>query len=529
MSRRRATATLAASPVLVGAITVLTVIVGVYLAYNANSGLPFVPTYELRGQVPTGAKLVEGNDVRVGGFRVGSVSAIDSKVVRAHGKRRAVARITMKLDKDLEPLSADTRLRVRPRSALGVKYVELTPGHSRRHLVAGSTVPLAQSSEPYEFEDVFSTFEPRTRESIRAATSGFGDALTGRGEAINGALGALPPLLTHLTPVMRTLSDPATDLHGLVANAAAVTAQLAPVATTAADLAAHGATTFAALDADPAALQQTIEGLAPTFAVGTSALRRSRPVVADATVLLAKLRPTVAEFHSAFPPLTSALKIGTPVVGRSEALSGRLKDTSIALRGLVRDPNTQMALNKLDTSVSLLGPTLQFVAPYQTVCDYADYFFNALGEHQSQPGPGGNVQQQLARVVNLAQPNTLGFTYSSRPWDIQPGEKAQGATFAGQPAGRAFAPPYQPAIDDNGNADCQNGQDGFPNFRLLESFTRKNGASNGFAPNDYITGTLPDGTAAGANATVGKSNYPGLAGGTYRSRALGIKNLKDVP
>ena len=30
-----------ASPVLVGAVTVLIVIVGVYLAYNANKGLPF--------------------------------------------------------------------------------------------------------------------------------------------------------------------------------------------------------------------------------------------------------------------------------------------------------------------------------------------------------------------------------------------------------------------------------------------------------------------------------------------------------
>ena len=44
-----------------------------------------------------------------------------------------------------------------------------------------------------------------------------------------------------------------------------------------------------------------------------------------------------------------------------------------------------------------------------------------------------------------------------------------------------------------------------------------------------MTGTLPDGTAAGANSVVGKSNYPGLAGGTYKSRELGIDNLKDVP
>ena len=41
------------SPVLVGSLTVLIVIVAVFLAYNANSGLPFVPTYELKAQVPS--------------------------------------------------------------------------------------------------------------------------------------------------------------------------------------------------------------------------------------------------------------------------------------------------------------------------------------------------------------------------------------------------------------------------------------------------------------------------------------------
>ena len=35
---------IAASPTLVGAVTVLVVVVAVFLAYQANNGLPFVPT-----------------------------------------------------------------------------------------------------------------------------------------------------------------------------------------------------------------------------------------------------------------------------------------------------------------------------------------------------------------------------------------------------------------------------------------------------------------------------------------------------
>ena len=67
---------LAASPVLIGAVTVLVAIVAVFISYSANQGLPFVPTYKLNAEIPNGAKLVPGNEVRAGGFRVGVVDDI---------------------------------------------------------------------------------------------------------------------------------------------------------------------------------------------------------------------------------------------------------------------------------------------------------------------------------------------------------------------------------------------------------------------------------------------------------------------
>ena len=74
------------SPVLIGALTALITIVAVFLAYNANSGLPFVPSYDLKAELPNAANLVVGNDVRVGGTRVGAVTR--STVVRRRTARR---------------------------------------------------------------------------------------------------------------------------------------------------------------------------------------------------------------------------------------------------------------------------------------------------------------------------------------------------------------------------------------------------------------------------------------------------------
>src|SRR3954469_14931967 len=111
--RGRGTASIVASPVLVGAVTVLIVIVGVFLAYNANNGLPFVPTYELKAQLPNGQKLVAGNEIRLGGFLVRWITGIKPAIVNENGKTKAVAVVDMRLQKSIEPLPKDTIVGVR--------------------------------------------------------------------------------------------------------------------------------------------------------------------------------------------------------------------------------------------------------------------------------------------------------------------------------------------------------------------------------------------------------------------------------
>ncbi|HKP89009.1 MAG TPA: MlaD family protein, partial [Thermoleophilaceae bacterium] len=212
MTRGRGTASIVASPVLVGAVTTLIVIVSVYLAYNANSGLPFVPTYNLRAELPTAANLVPGNEVRLGGFRVGVVDKMGTGTKVFNGRPRSIAVIRMKLDKRAEPLRVDTRVIVRPRSALGLKFIELTPGRSKRTLVAGSTIPLRNATATVEFDDFLNTFDEKTRQNSQDALNGFGEAFAGRGADVNEAILSLAPFFRYLAPVMANLSSPDTEL-----------------------------------------------------------------------------------------------------------------------------------------------------------------------------------------------------------------------------------------------------------------------------------------------------------------------------
>ena len=523
MSRRSSSASLVASPVLVGAVTVLVTIIAVFIAYNANAGLPFVPTYDIDAEIPTGNKLVKGNEVRVGGFRVGVVYEITPK--RIGGRSAAV--ISMKLDKTVEPLARDTTIAVRPRSALGLKYVEITPGSSDKTFATGDTMKLAQAREGLELEDVFDTFQPETRRDSQSALEGFGNAFAGRGNSINSAIQALNPLFTHLTPVMKTLNDPDTELDQFFLQIGRTSAQVAPVAKIQADLFANMATTFEAIGRDPRALQDTIEKSPSTMDVAVRSFRVQRPFYADFTDLSRRLRPAVNELPRSLPAINRALDVGTPVLPRTVGLNADLAGAFEELDDLFANPNTLMAIRDLRTTLAVTRPALEFIAPYQTVCSYWNYFIHELGEHQSQAAPGGTIQNQGVKTVNAEQPNSIGSTQTSRNWDLPadgqpdpPGwstpDGPYGATFAGEPAGRAFVTPFQPAIDAQGNADCQNGQAGLPR-RLTDPYVR-----------DFGRRSLPDGTPSGSGLPVAINNYPGLSGGTYVSRELGLRNLKDV-
>src|ERR671931_2034015 len=106
--RRRGTASIVASPVLVGAVTVLISVIAVFIAYNANNGLPFVPTYDIKAELPSGAKLVKGNEVRVGGFRVGVLKRLDPAYRRVGGRGRGDPGGGDHPHKNLEPPSPDS-------------------------------------------------------------------------------------------------------------------------------------------------------------------------------------------------------------------------------------------------------------------------------------------------------------------------------------------------------------------------------------------------------------------------------------
>jgi hypothetical protein len=323
---------------------------------------------------------------------VGFISKIEPRK-RADGS--AYAQVTMKLDKEIEPIPADSTLLVRPRSSLGLKYIELTPGEGRAGLPAGSVMPVRQARPAVvELDDLFSMFDAKTRVGSRNSLDGFGGGFAGRGQDVNLAIEAFVPLLRNLEPVARNLSDPDTRLDRFFASLARAAAEAAPVAEEQASLFVNLDTSFTALAtiARPY-LQETISESPVSERVAIRDFPRQRPFIRNNTAFFRELRPGVAVLPHAAPILADAFEAGTEVLPRTEQMNEDLADVFEALADFSDDPMVREGIRQLTRLSSSLRPTLRFITPSQTVCNYAAIFLRNAASLFSEGDPNGNYQR----------------------------------------------------------------------------------------------------------------------------------------
>jgi virulence factor Mce-like protein len=401
---------------MVGAVTTLIVILAVFLAYNANNGLPFVPSYRISVQVPNAETLVPGNDVRIGGVRVGFVEDV---VPVQHKDGRVTATADLKLDKNVDPIPKGSTVVVRARSALGLKYLEINRTDNHKGYPEGATLPLkAANPHPVEYDQVLSMFNSPTRTAIRQNLVEFGAVLAGRGPQINAAIGQLRPLLRRLEPVARNLASSKTGLARFFREAGNAAAEVAPVAQTQAHMFVALDTTFGALAsvARPF-IQDTITETPPTFDTLIRTSPRISTFLRHNAALFADLRPGVHALNQNSPQIAAALETGARVLPDAPSLNAQLPPTAQSLERFATNPDVQGGISRSTQTLNYLSPTLQFVTPAQSVCNYvtllsrnAASLFSVgdqLGKGQrflvmSSPGGPNNETSPASKPANKA-------------------------------------------------------------------------------------------------------------------------------
>ncbi len=303
-------------------------------------------------------QLAQEADVRISGVSVGKVKAIE-----LGDEGDAVA--TIELDTPYAPIPSDTRATLRAKTLLGETYVELTPGSTEAEpLPEGGDLPRAQVAESVQLDEIFRTFDDRTRAAFSQWMQGAAGALRGRGEDLSLALASLDSFAAEADDALRILDSQSEAVRGLFSGGAEVFGALSERRGQLAGLIRNTQAVFSTT-------ARRNEDLQDLFVVFPTFLRESRTTLnrldefaATANPVITQLRPSVRQLA---PTLSSTAKLAAQLEnfypGLRAAINAAPKGFP-ALRRLL-DSDLPKLLTRLPSFLDELTPILTVVRKYR--------------------------------------------------------------------------------------------------------------------------------------------------------------------
>ena len=140
-----------------------------------------------------------------------------------------------------------------------------------------------------------------------------------------------------------------------------------------------------------------------------------RPFLQNTQGLFRELRPGARALRAGAGDLAGALTVGTPTLRRTPPFNDRLASLLAAVQGVAEDPLARAGVRRLTETADALRPTLDYVAPAQTTCNYAALLFRNAASLLSDGDATGTWQRFIIIPTPLG-PNNEGSP-SSAPAD----------------------------------------------------------------------------------------------------------------
>ena len=282
---------------------VVVAVAGVAIVLLGSGGSDYV----VHARFQNASQLVKGDQVQVAGRSVGNITDIG---LTPDGE----ADVTMKITDDgYHPLREGTLATVRQASLSGVanRYVDLRlPDASHTKTIPnGAVIPESQTTTAVDLDQLFNTFDPKTRKALTAVIRGYGTAYGGRGAEANRGFLYLNPSLAASSRLFRELNYDTPLLEKFLV-------------------------TSSKLVTDVAARRNDLAGLVDHLATTTTAIGNQKAALADA---IAQLPPFMRRANTTFVNLRATLDDLTPLVNESKPVAKRLRPFVAQLRPLARN------------------------------------------------------------------------------------------------------------------------------------------------------------------------------------------------
>jgi phospholipid/cholesterol/gamma-HCH transport system substrate-binding protein len=376
-----------------GAVVIVASMLAISFAFVSHKGLPgrdYNYVSAAFHRVPPGLR--EGSEVRVRGQRVGQVHDISF----AEGEPR----VEMQLPGSLT-VYADASVRIRSRSLLGQKYVQIDPGTAAGGALDGGVIAKDRTTTVVDIVDRVDTLDAPTRAALGSAVSELGSGAAGRGPDLNALLAAAPDLLADLNVTGRTLTADETRLAALLVTAERLSGRFTGREAELEALVGQLGDTLAAVATDDGRpLAESVKRLPATLDAVTPALRDLGSAAAALGPAMSDLGPTAAALGAVTPDLRAFFRESVPPLRKVPGVSELATPALSALTGTFTD--ARPLAPALRHTFESAAAQLEVLAPY---APELDLLLDGLAAAFSQGDANGKY---LRVVVLLAAVNQAG-------------------------------------------------------------------------------------------------------------------------
>jgi len=348
--------TIARGAVLGALLAVLAVVAIIVLSTGGSSEYKLI--FQNAGQ------LVKGDDVQIGGRRIGGVKDIlltdDNQ-----------AEVVISVDKPYAPLHEGTTATIRLTSLSGVanRYIALAPGPNNAPKIHdGGQLGVEKTTSVVDLDQLFNTLDPRTRRGLQQFIQGSATQYEGQGENVNASARYFNPFLSTTDQLVKELARDQVTLERAIVAGASVTSALAQRAPQLTSLVTNLNGMMGAIASQNASLSQGLAVLPDTLRQGNSTFVDLRSTLDDLDPLLAASRPAAAVLPRFFSQLRPLLNESVPTFQNLSAIVSQPGPFNDATDAVLHLPQLQRigsrAFGSSITAMRKGQPVIDFLRPY---------------------------------------------------------------------------------------------------------------------------------------------------------------------
>ncbi|MDX6685651.1 MAG: phospholipid/cholesterol/gamma-HCH transport system substrate-binding protein [Baekduia sp.] len=395
-------------------------------------------------------QLVKGNDVQIGGRRVGNVD--DIKL----GKNN-LAEVKVSIEEPYAPLHAGSTAQIRSGSLSGVanRFVSINPGpNSSQKIDDDQTLGLDTTTSAVDLDQLFNTLDPKARKSLQQVIDGSATQYKGKGAKANEALKYFNPALSTTSRLVNELDRDQQSLQDFIIYTARATTALASRRNDLSSLVSNANQTTGAIGSESASLNRALLALPTTLRQANTTFVNLRSTLDDLDQLVNASKPVAPRLAPFFRQLRPLVTEARPTIKDLRTLIDRPGAGNDLIDLLQKQPRlTQVATPAFQHTVQGLRqgtPVLQFIRPYAP--DLIGWFRD-FGQSTANYDANGHFAR-ISPIVNAFQftDNPAGGTLTAlKPAERQVGlqsgkiRRCPGSATQSAPDG---SNPYTPAGSD---------------------------------------------------------------------------------